>query len=1187
MSTTGGGTYKLLLNDMAFPADLELTAKVRVDSWSGTVAAWAGVALDCNPTTGAGYNLVFHGNNTVAFLDDNTGTWGNSYSFSWSVGAWYDFALEVVGSTLYGSVWADGTARPATWMFQQTGWTDATGGAPALDGGTGGNATASFRDVAVTYAPDAPADYAATPVITSPASASEDDVTGDSTELSVGAEVPGGGTADLTYTWLVESAPQGAFDPVLSDNDSDTANDVTAQFWMAGAYTFLVKVDNDGSIATSAVSVTVEQTATSLSITAAQTVVPEGDRVQYSATVYDQFGDPMESPPTVEWSVSGVGTIGEDGLYAAPNNQAGAATIEAKSGDASKTLSVFVTTASVINFDNLAAGTIVTNQYPLATFSGDPAFPNQVVASTDASQPNSIGAPTPAADGGDPIGNPYDHPLYIDFTTPVDDLQFLQMRDDAAAGTEIEQVNVFQNGKQTATVPVYSNGQARTPGKVDLSAYSGITRIEIVDVTDPAGLLYDDFRFMVAPDLLTAHRTGDNLGEVVSDQVKQSGDPSQYTVLVDDYYVQSDGTPALASQTAEIPDSGQGDSDLAQMTLNQLPAGTTDGSVQIVLSDPSAVRLFQSDGSLMYDEDTTGAGPLTLDLSSPSGYLAGLQSGNVNVWLEAVHPSKDFSFTVLYKDSQGNVVNSDTIHMTLADWTFRNYDGLQLAAIDPIWEPPFLATLEQEVEAGIQGGIDEEPQSSTFKNQVVGLPDSANAQVQVASVDDPSDSYLDELDAVGGVLVSHDYGAVYSSDEIFGADPDAPMTPDEKTAALNVDGMNMVQGDGQQSTLTIGRNGNPADSFTRKLVIPGPLTIALNSPDGVYHIGDTITATVTESRLYGRVWKDGLQASLSDGTTLTGTPTSTPGQFTFSFQATTVAPYATFTVNNSTVREDYVNGQPRDLTMPAPIPANYTNSVTIMVLPAGQNLSTWQQQAWQALMINGVVTGDVINRNRQITTLYANMYNSNTQAFGWAGMAAFASNKAGVAMAKAANAFAFTKGVAATLGVDPDKLLDYLGQGNLAIFIDMYPQLLAYQQAGGLTNIQAMRAQGLITALQLDAWTLIDSGITNNDSSDIWKGNGLIVLVEQTETIQAVFNKDLGLWKTPTDLWWSPGVGKITSPIPGDTSTFQDLYPGASFADGWRKYTWTVLVMVPAFQRWQQTNPSIDTGKLLNGGYAN
>ena len=141
----------------------------------------------------------------------------------------------------------------------------------------------------------------------------------------------------------------------------------------------------------------------------------------------------------------------------------------------------------------------------------------------------------------------------------------------------------------------------------------------------------------------------------VTDQVKQSDDPSQYTVLVDDNYVQSDGTPPLQSQTAEIPDGDEGDSDLAEIALDQLPSSMTDGSVQIVLSDPSAVRLFESDGTLFYDEDSTGDAPLTLDVSSPSGYLAGLQSGEVDLWVEAVHPDSDFSFTVLYDDDQGDV----------------------------------------------------------------------------------------------------------------------------------------------------------------------------------------------------------------------------------------------------------------------------------------------------------------------------------------------------------------------------------------------------------------------------------------------------------------------------------------------------------------------------------------------------
>jgi hypothetical protein len=1172
-STASGGSNKLILSEISFPANLEITAEVDVNSWSGTSPALVGVGVNSDSTTGDGYNLVFTGADTVAFLDDTTDTWGNSYTFTWSTGTSYNFALEIVGSTLYGSVWAAGTTQPATWMFQQTGWTDATGTAPAVDGGISGGATASFQNVSVNYAPDDPADFDPTPEITEPASASDDDVTGDSTELSVGVDVPGGDDSNLTFDWIVLSAPSGASFPVLSDNDSSTADDITAYFWMAGDYTFEVIADNGGSSGTSEVSVTVEQTATSLMVTPADTVVIEGASLQYEATVDDQFGNPMESPPTVDWTVDGVGTIDEAGYYTAPGDETGQATIEAETGDVSSTLPLSVIEGDLINFDNLADGTIVTDQYPQATFSSDSGLYNEVFSDWSS---HVLGTFPPSPDGAN-----FNHNLYVDFTAPVDDLQFNYgyVNASSVAG----EVNVYQNGTLTATVPMLG-GANDSIGTEDLSAYDNVTRIEIVDVTDPAGLAYDNFQF-TSGDLLVARRTGDNQGEAVTDQVKNSGDPSQYTVLVDDYYVQSDGTPALDSDTADIPDgSGDGDSDLAQITLNQLPSGMTDGYVQIVLSDPTAVRLFESDGSLLYDDDTTGTAPLTLDLSDPSGYLAGLQSGAVNVWLEGVHANTDFSFTVLYEDSQGDVIDSDSVHMTIADWTFVDYDGQPLAAITPIWGVPFLTALDQEVESGTQGGISEEPQDSTFKNQFLGLTGDSNVQIQVESLDDPSESYLDDLIPAGDGLISENSGAMFSSDDIYGADPEALLTQGQVGAIQSADGINALDGDGQQSTLTVGPPGNTLDSFTRQLVSPGPLTIVLNNDTGVYNAGDWVTVVVTESKVDGGVWNNGLTATVSgvngpasDSAELTGTPTGVPGQFSFQFRPT-VAAYITFTVNNTVKDADRDN-------KPVVPTANYTNSVTIMVVGAGQTLSTWQQQAWQSLMINGVVTGNVINRNRQITTLYANMYNSNQQAFQWAGMAAFASNAAGAGMATAANASAFTSGGASLVfGVDTTILLDYLGQGNITIFMDMYPQVLAYK-AGGLDNIQTMLDDGIITNDQFLGWQSIASGITNNNWSDIEKGNALLIFVEQTQTIQAVFNKDLGLWKTLTDLWWFPPVGPIESPIPGDTSTFQGFAPGKSFSEGWWKYQWTISRMVPAWRTWRKTNPTIVLDTLLNGGY--
>jgi hypothetical protein len=119
--------------------------------------------------------------------------------------------------------------------------------------------------------------------------------------------------------------------------------------------------------------------------------------------------------------------------------------------------------------------------------------------------------------------------------------------------------------------------------------------------------------------------------------------------------------------------------------------------------------------------------------------------------------------------------------------------------------------------------------------------------------------------------------------------------------------------------------------------------------------------------------------------------------------------------------------------------------------------------------------------------------------------------------------------------------------------MDMYPQMLTYQ-AGGLEDIQTMLNDGLITNDQFLGWQSIASGIANKDWTAIEKGNALLVFVEQTQTIQTVFNKDLGLWKRLTNLSWNPEVGSIYSPVPGDTSTFQSFAPGKSFSEGWWKY---------------------------------
>ena len=146
-TTTPADPQKALIINQTYPSNVMITAEVEVNTWNPGDMARAGVGLYTNTSTGKGYNLVFHNTNQVQFLDDGV-VWGNSYAFTWQVGTWYWFQLEESNGTLLGKVWAAGTAEPQNWMFQQTGWTDRTGGAPALNGSSasasGGSATVSF-----------------------------------------------------------------------------------------------------------------------------------------------------------------------------------------------------------------------------------------------------------------------------------------------------------------------------------------------------------------------------------------------------------------------------------------------------------------------------------------------------------------------------------------------------------------------------------------------------------------------------------------------------------------------------------------------------------------------------------------------------------------------------------------------------------------------------------------------------------------------------------------------------------------------------------------------------------------------------------------------------------------------------------------------------------------------------------
>jgi hypothetical protein len=144
--------------------------------------------------------------------------------------------------------------------------------------------------------------------------------------------------------------------------------------------------------------------------------------------------------------------------------------------------------ATVINFDNLGNGVQVTNQYAGVTFSSQAG--SQILTTAQnlgTSLPNFICSAVTSINCVDDV--------YLDFATAVSGLSFLAVGDNNVGHNG--DVRVFGGSTLLGTVNIIGDANGFTPYLVDLSAFSGITRIEITNITDLVGLGYDDFTFTV------------------------------------------------------------------------------------------------------------------------------------------------------------------------------------------------------------------------------------------------------------------------------------------------------------------------------------------------------------------------------------------------------------------------------------------------------------------------------------------------------------------------------------------------------------------------------------------------------------------------------------------------------------------------------------------------------------------
>ncbi len=149
---------------------------------------------------------------------------------------------------------------------------------------------------------------------------------------------------------------------------------------------------------------------------------------------------------------------------------------------------------TVIGFDDLPqdgpVGVVISSQYPSVTFSSTPGSVNYVSTQPEyqASPPNFLcsGPASPRTI------NCQDETI-LDFTSPASGLTFKGVGINDTG--QVASVDVFQGGTLAATVPVIGHATLYDAELQDLTAFGGVTRIRIHNITDGAGIGWDDFAF--------------------------------------------------------------------------------------------------------------------------------------------------------------------------------------------------------------------------------------------------------------------------------------------------------------------------------------------------------------------------------------------------------------------------------------------------------------------------------------------------------------------------------------------------------------------------------------------------------------------------------------------------------------------------------------------------------------------
>jgi hypothetical protein len=192
----------------------------------------------------------------------------------------------------------------------------------------------------------------------------------------------------------------------------------------------------------------------------------------------------VDSSESDAGSQSDGGTSGGDATTAPPGQDSGTSPTP-DGGSTADTAPPVQYDDVTINFDELQGETVVTSTYPTVGFTSDQAALDVVAFDptfVGQSKPNFICAGT-RCDGG----------FVMTFTKPVEALHFNAVG--VNAGGKAATINVYESGTLTKTLDLVGKGSLTTPVPVDLSSAHAVTKVEVTDVTDFAGIGLDDFTF--------------------------------------------------------------------------------------------------------------------------------------------------------------------------------------------------------------------------------------------------------------------------------------------------------------------------------------------------------------------------------------------------------------------------------------------------------------------------------------------------------------------------------------------------------------------------------------------------------------------------------------------------------------------------------------------------------------------